>query len=133
MVSLLLDRRFLHLQWHFPHIVRRPGLPFIGWANSPFRLEVGFASFGFGLVGLIASWRGFDMRLAAILGPSAFLWGAAGVHIYHMIVEHNFAPGNAGIIFWSDILVPIIGFTFLWLQHRCEREKRSAAPPRRSL
>ena len=55
---------------------------FIGWANSPFQIELGFASFGFGLVGLIATWRGFDMRLAAILRPSAFLWGAASVHIY---------------------------------------------------
>ena len=28
------------------------------------------------------------------------------------------APGNAGIIFYSDILAPIIGFIFLWLQRR---------------
>jgi hypothetical protein len=45
-----------------------------------------------------------------------------------MIAEHNFAPGNAGIIFWSDILVPLIGFIFLWLQRRYEIEGRSAAP-----
>ena len=94
---------------------------FIGWANSPFQLEVGFASFGFGVVGLLAVWRSFDMRLAAILGPSIFLWGAAGGHIYQMITAHNFAPGNAGIIFWSDIILPVIGFAFLWLQYRQER------------
>ena len=45
-----------------------------------------------------------------------------------MITEHNFAPGNAGIIFWSDILVPIAGFALLWLQRRYEIEGRSAAP-----
>ncbi len=45
-----------------------------------------------------------------------------------MITENNFAPGNAGIIFWTDILVPIIGGTFLWLQHRYEKESRSVAP-----
>jgi hypothetical protein len=89
---------------------------FIGWANSPFQLEVGFASFGFGVVGLLATWRSFDMRLAAILGPSIFLLGAAGGHIYQMITAHNFAPGNAGIIFWTDIILPIIGFGLLWLQ-----------------
>ena len=48
---------------------------YIGWADSPFQLEVGFASLGFGLIGLLAPWRSFDMRLAAILGPSAFLLG----------------------------------------------------------
>jgi hypothetical protein len=91
---------------------------YIGWANSPFQLEVGFASFGFGVIGLIATWRGFDMRLAAILGPSIFLLGAAGGHIYQMITAHNFAPGNAGIIFWSDIFLPVIGFALLWLRYR---------------
>jgi len=35
-----------------------------------------------------------------------------------MITAHNFAPGNAGIIFYGDILVPIVGFIFLWLQRR---------------
>jgi hypothetical protein len=44
-----------------------------------------------------------------------------------MITEQNFAPGNAGVIFWSDIIVPLIGFVFLWLQYRYEREDRSAA------
>jgi hypothetical protein len=98
---------------------------YIGWANSPFQLEVGFASFGFGAVGLLATWRSFDMRLAAILGPSIFLLGAAGGHIYQMITAHNFAPGNAGIIFWTDIILPVIGFVLLWLQHRYQKQARS--------
>jgi hypothetical protein len=86
---------------------------FIGWEDSPFQLEVGFASLGFALVGLLAFRGSFDLRLAAILGPAGFLWGA-----------HNFAPGNAGIIFYSDILVPMVGFIFLWLQHRAARSQR---------
>jgi hypothetical protein len=53
------------------------------------------------------------MRLAAILGPACFLGGAAGVHTNSTITEHNFARANAGIIFWSDILIPLIGFVFL--------------------
>lgn len=101
---------------------------FIGWANSPFQYEVGFASLGFAAVGFLATWRSFDMRLAAILGPALFLWGAAGGHIYQMITAHNFAPGNAGIIFWSDILLPVIGFVFLWLQRRYQRDGLSPAP-----
>ena len=28
------------------------------------------------------------------------------------------SPGNAGVIFYSDLLVPMIGFLFLWLQRR---------------
>jgi hypothetical protein len=99
---------------------------FIGWEDSPFQLEVGFASLGFAAVGLLAFKGSFDTRLAAVVGPACFLWGAAGGHIYQMITTHNFAPGNAGIIFYSDILVPIVGFLFLWLQ------RRSARPPKGS-
>jgi hypothetical protein len=39
-----------------------------------------------------------------------------------MIVAHHFAPGNAGGIFYTDIAIPIIGATLLWLQHRVDRE-----------
>jgi hypothetical protein len=113
---------FFHIVFH------EMAAELIGWADSPFQLEVGFASVGFGLVGLLATWRSFDMRLAAVLGPAFFLWGAAGVHIHSIITEHNFAPGNAGVILWSDIILPIVGFVFLWLQRRYEIEGRSAAP-----
>jgi hypothetical protein len=111
------------------HIVfHETAASFIGWADSPFQIELGFASLGMGLIGLIATWRSFDMRLAAILGPACFLWGAAGVHIHSMITEHNFEPGNAGVIFWTDILIPLIGFILLWIQRRYEIAGRSAAP-----
>jgi Family of unknown function (DUF6790) len=65
------------------------------------------------------------LRLAAIVGPAGFLWGAAGGHVYQMITAHNFAPGNAGVIFYSDILVPIVGFIFLSLQHRAAAAQRA--------
>ena len=83
---------------------------FIGWENSPFQAEVGFASLGFSIVGFLAFRGSADMRLAAIVGPAFFLWGAAGGHVVQMVSAHNFAPGNAGPIFWTDIFLPVIGF-----------------------
>ena len=94
---------------------------FIGWADSPFQFEVATASLGFAVVGFIAAFRSFDLRLAAILGPSIFTLGAAVGHIREMITAHNFAPGNAGVIFWTDILIPLVGFLLLWFQHRQAR------------
>jgi hypothetical protein len=91
---------------------------FIGWADSPFQAEVGFASLGFSALGFLAFRCSFDMRLAAILGSALFLLGAAGGHVYQMITAHDFAPGNAGTIFYTDIFIPMIGFALLWLQHR---------------
>lgn len=61
---------------------------FIGWADSPFQAEVGWASLGFAVVGFLAFRRGFEMRLAAIAGPAVFSWGAAIGHAYQMIASH---------------------------------------------
>jgi hypothetical protein len=58
------------------------------------------------------------MRLAAILGPAIFTLGAAAGHIHQMLAAHNFAPGNAGVIFYTDIIIPLIGFALLWLARR---------------
>lgn len=96
----------------------RMSAEFIGWADSPFQFEVATASLGFAAIGFLAAFRSFDLRLAAIVGHSVFLLGAAAGHIYQMITAHNFAPGNAGVIFYTDILIPIIGFALLWLAHR---------------
>jgi len=100
---------------------------FIGWADSPFQFEVAVASLGFAVVGFVAAFRSFDMRLAAILGPSVFTLGAAVGHVRQMLAAHNFAPGNAGLIFWTDILIPLFGFLLLWLQHRYGRPERPRA------
>lgn len=96
---------------------------FIGWADSPFQAEVGYASLGFAAVGFLAFRGGRDLRLAAILGPALFLWGAAIGHAIQMVRMHNFAPGNAGVVFWTDILLPVAGFVLLALAGR-DRPRR---------
>jgi hypothetical protein len=92
---------------------------FIGWADSPFQFEVGMASLGFSAVAFMAAFRSFDLRLAAILGSSVFLLGAAAGHIcrWH---GPKFAPRNAGIIFCMDIM--FAGrVRAAWVQHRYGR------------
>lgn len=91
---------------------------FIGWADSPFQAEVGFASLGFAVVGLLAFRGSFDLRLAAVVGSACFLWGAAVGHVVQIIRTNNLAQGNIGTILYTDILLPLIGFIFLWLQRR---------------
>lgn len=91
---------------------------YIGWPDSPFQTEVGFASLGFSVVGFLAFRDDRGLRLAAVVGPACFLWGAAGEHIYQMVTSHNFAPGNAGVIFYTDLFLPVIGFVLLWLRYR---------------
>lgn len=91
---------------------------FIGWADSPFQREVGFASLGFAVVGLLAFRGDFSLRLAAIVGPACFTLGAAATHVLAIIRTDNLAPGNAGAVLYTDVLMPLIGFVLLGLWRR---------------
>lgn len=87
----------------------------IGWENNGFQTEVGFASLGIGIVGIMAFPRRapYSLKLASLVGPACFLWGAAGAHIIDIIETGNMAPNNAGVILYTDILIPIIGVVLL--------------------
>jgi Family of unknown function (DUF6790) len=91
---------------------------YIGWPDSPFQAEVGYASLGFAAIGLLAFKGNCCVRFAAILGPAMFQWGAAVGHIHDIMTTGNMAPGNAGIMLYSDIFLPVIGFGMLWLKRK---------------
>jgi hypothetical protein len=94
---------------------------FIGWENSPFQAEVGFASLGIGIAGVIGFKASLPFRFATLIPPAVFSLGAAGGHVYQMVAAHNFSPGNVGLVLPSDILIPVIGFIFLWLSYKHPR------------
>jgi hypothetical protein len=91
---------------------------FIGWAQSPFQAEVGFASLGIGVAGLIAFRASLPFRFATLIPPAVFSLGAAGGHIYQMIVARNFSPGNVGVVLPINFVIPIVGFVLLWLSYK---------------
>jgi Family of unknown function (DUF6790) len=73
----------------------------IGWADSPFQIELGFASLGLGWVGLIAPWKSIEMRFAVIVPIVCFLWGAAGVHVNSMITDVRDTSGDLRRCRWA--------------------------------
>ncbi|WP_428561365.1 MAG: DUF6790 family protein [Solidesulfovibrio sp. DCME] len=95
----------------------------IGWAPSPFQFEVGMANFGFGLAGLLAPFTRPGYWLGLAIAQSVFLLGAAGGHIASMRAG-NFAPNNAGVIFYTDILGPLAMLALFYALGRAA--KRSA-------
>ena len=98
---------------------------FIGWADSPFQFEVGTASLVFAAAGFLAAFRSFDLRLGAVIPFSIFTLGAAVGHVREMITAGNFAPGNAGVILYTDFVIPPFGLLLLWLQWRYGRPVRT--------
>jgi Family of unknown function (DUF6790) len=85
----------------------------IGWQTSPFQFEVGMADLTIGVLGVLAFRAGLGFRAAATIAATIFFGGDAIGHVRQMVIAHNFAPGNAGPWFWTDILVPIVLITCL--------------------
>lgn len=87
----------------------------IGWPKgNPFQFEVGIANLSYGVLGIACSWIHGNFWTATVIGYSVFLWGAAIGHVRQMVQEKNFAPGNAGAVFWLDILVPAALYVLLF-------------------
>jgi hypothetical protein len=86
----------------------------IGWAaGSPFQREIGFANLAIGVLGITCIWLRGNYWVATVVATTIFLWGAAYGHIVDIMVNGNYAPGNAGGVLYNDILVPLITIILL--------------------
>jgi hypothetical protein len=90
----------------------------IGWQTSPFQFEVGMADLAIGVTACLSFWRDLSFKAAAISAASVFLLGDAVGHIHQMMVADNFAPGNAGLPFYMDILCPVLAIGLLTIVTR---------------
>ena len=93
---------------------------FIGWQSNPFQFEVGMANLAVGILGILAFRAGRGFRSATVIATSIFLLGAWVGHIVQMVTQHNFAPGNAGSIFYTDLIIPVLLLTLLLLRYRSQ-------------
>jgi hypothetical protein len=89
----------------------------IGWAQSPFQLELALSSLGFGVMAflLYSERSAFRGKVALVIATVIFGWGAALGHIYQMVVNHDYAVNNTGLLLYSDIAINAVGLAFvLW-------------------
>lgn len=91
---------------------------FIGWAQSPFQAEVGWASLGYAVLGFMSFRPNRALRVGTVAAVACFMLGAAVGHVYQIVTVHNLAPGNAGGMLWYDVLLPLFGFFLLWKTRR---------------
>jgi Family of unknown function (DUF6790) len=81
----------------------------IGWpTGNPFQTEVAVANLSVGVLGILCYWIRGNFWLATVIATSVWLLGDAVVHIYHIVVDQNYKPGNAGLPFYFDILLPLL-------------------------
>ena len=96
----------------------------IGWQTSPFQFEVGMADLAIGVTAVLSFWRDLSFKAAAVCAASIFLLGDAVGHVHQMLAAGNFAPGNAGVPFFMDVICPVLAIAFL---ARAVRERGAAA------
>jgi len=85
---------------------------YMGWPASPFQQELGNVNLAFGILGILAIWFRGHFWTATVLGFSIWIFSDGLQHIYQMLWDNNYAPGNIGIMPITDISVPLI-VTFL--------------------
>jgi len=89
----------------------------VGWPNSPFLREVGFANISYGILGILSiKYRSF--WAPTIIAYAVFMWGAAISHIHNIQQTGNLASGNAGTVLYLDILMPIIFILLLFTYNK---------------
>jgi phosphate/sulfate permease len=84
----------------------------IGFANSPYELEVGFADIAFGVVALLASHFSMEFSLSIILASSIYRVGCGIGHIRSMIQDRNFAPNNTAILAVNFLVPAFVIFAY---------------------
>jgi hypothetical protein len=85
----------------------------IGWQPSPFQFEVGMADLAIGVTACLAFWGSWEFRAAAVCAASIFLLGDAVGHVHQMWTAANFAPGNAGVPFYMDLICPLLAIVLV--------------------
>ena len=93
----------------FGHILNADAIAeSIGWpTRNPFQTEVGIANLAFGILGILCYFKRDGFWLATILGEFVFFMGAGILHLYQMYKYGNYAPNNAGLTLYFDIIYPV--------------------------
>ncbi len=92
---------------------------YIGWPKgNPFQQEVGLANLGIGTLGVCCGWFDNGFWLATIIVFTIFMWGCAVGHILEQIKNRNKERGNAGFVFYWDILMPLVLIIFWFIDSK---------------
>jgi len=87
----------------------------IGWAQSPFQLELAFSSLGIAVMAFILHGPKTQLRakVAMVAATAVFAFGAAGGHIYQMVANHDNSVNNTGLLLVMDIVIAGVGIALV--------------------
>lgn len=84
----------------FPKI----GARYIGWQESPFQTEVGFADLAMGVMAIFSFWQGLAFKSAVVSYVTVFSLGVGWGHVRDRIRNGNSAKGNFGVLLAMTVI-----------------------------
>lgn len=101
---------------------------YIGWLpGSPFQFEIAIANLAMAVLGFMCIWLDDQFWLATIVSSTVFFWGAAYGHIKDMMINGNYAPGNAGAPLYMDLIAPAV-LLILFIAYKVTKKHKAAVP-----
>ena len=86
------------------------------------------ANLAVGILGILCYWMRGNFWIATVIGFSVWWLGDAVVHIRSIVVDANYAPNNAGVTFYLDILVPVFLIALLVYYLNAKRHEQGMSP-----
>jgi hypothetical protein len=68
--------------------------------------------------------------VALVIATAIFAYGAAGGHVYQIVVNHDYAVNNSGLLLFMDIFIATVGLALV-IWHTVARRHAPAPPPAR--
>nr|WP_139372950.1 DUF6790 family protein [Nitrobacter vulgaris] len=96
-------------------------------AGEPLSVRIGMADLAIGITAILSFWRELAFKAAAVCAASVFLLGDAVGHVRQMVIVGNFAPGNAGLPFYMDIVCPLLAIALVFVS-KANANKRKRLP-----
>jgi hypothetical protein len=103
------------------HVFRGPEIAaLVGWQpGNPFQYEVGMMNLGLAVLGFLCIWFRKEFWLATAIIAAVTMAGCGVGHVREIIVNNNWAPGNAGLGIWlQTVLVPITLLVLVYFYRR---------------
>ena len=95
--------------------------------ESLFQTEVAVANLAIGTLGILSYWICGNFWTAAVIATSVWLLGAAAIHVSEMVGAGNYNPGNAGVVFYMDIIGPLLLISLLGYSRYAGRARAGLA------
>lgn len=80
---------------------------YLNWSTCHFQQELANVNLGYGVLGILSIWLRGNFWTAIVIGSSIWLFGDGVHHLLDAILHHNLSEGNLGILFYTDLLIPI--------------------------